>query len=70
MTRSEPRTRGAGLRIGVVWSRFNEAIVRELLAACDKALVELGVAADDIDVVSVPGALATALSCTPLKGVL
>ena len=57
MTRSEPRTRGAGLRVAVVWSRFNEDIVRELLAACDKALVELGVAADDIDVVSVPGAL-------------
>ena len=57
MTRSEPRARGAGLRVGLVWSRFNEEIVRELLTACDKALVELGVAADDIDVVSVPGAL-------------
>ncbi len=48
---------GSGLRIGIVWSRFNEEIVRELLTACDKQLVELGVRAADIDVVSVPGAL-------------
>ena len=53
----QPELRGAGLRIGVVWSRFNEEIVRELLTACDKQLVELGVAANDIEVVSVPGAL-------------
>jgi 6,7-dimethyl-8-ribityllumazine synthase len=52
-----PELRGAGLRIGVVWSRFNEPIVRQLLTACDKQLVEQGVAAKDIDVVSVPGAL-------------
>jgi 6,7-dimethyl-8-ribityllumazine synthase len=52
-----PVPSGAGLRIGIVWSRFNEAIVRELLTACDKQLVELGVRAADIDVVSVPGAL-------------
>lgn len=54
---SEPDLRGAGLRVGIVWSRFNEPIVQELLTACDKQLVELGVAAGDIDVVSVPGAL-------------
>ena len=53
----QPDLHGAGLRIGIVWSRFNEEIVRVLLTACDKQLVELGVAADDIDVVSVPGAL-------------
>jgi 6,7-dimethyl-8-ribityllumazine synthase len=52
-----PVPSGAGLRIGIVWSRFNEEIVRELLTACDKQLVELGVRAVDIDVVSVPGAL-------------
>ena len=54
---AEPDLRGNGLRVAIVWSRFNEAIVRQLLAACDKELVELGVAATDIDVVSVPGAL-------------
>ena len=57
MTRPVPQLDGKGLRIGVVWSRFNEEIVRELVTACDKQLVELGVAAADIDVVSVPGAL-------------
>jgi len=54
---AEPNLRGAGLRVGIVWSRFNEPIVQELLTACDKQLVELGVEAGDIDVVSVPGAL-------------
>ena len=57
MTRPSPQLKGEGLRIGVVWSRFNEEIVRELVTACDRQLVELGVAAADIDVVSVPGAL-------------
>jgi 6,7-dimethyl-8-ribityllumazine synthase len=52
-----PDLRGNALRIGIVWSRFNEEIVRQLVAACDKELVELGVSSDDIDVVSVPGAL-------------
>jgi 6,7-dimethyl-8-ribityllumazine synthase len=52
-----PPPRGQGLRVGIVWSRFNEDIVRELLTACDKELVGLGVDAADIDVVSVPGAL-------------
>ncbi|MBC8024237.1 MAG: 6,7-dimethyl-8-ribityllumazine synthase [Burkholderiales bacterium] len=56
-TAPQPQLRGEGLRIAVVWSRFNEEIVRELLTACDRQLVELGVAAADIDVVSVPGAL-------------
>ncbi len=53
----DPDLRGNGLRVAIVWSRFNEPIVRQLLAACDKELVALGVAATDIDVVSVPGAL-------------
>jgi 6,7-dimethyl-8-ribityllumazine synthase len=52
-----PPPDGKGLHVGIVWSRFNEDIVRELLTACDKQLVELGVGAADIDVVSVPGAL-------------
>ncbi len=52
-----PELRGEGLRVAIVWSRFNEEIVRELVTACDKQLVELGVAASDIDAVSVPGAL-------------
>jgi 6,7-dimethyl-8-ribityllumazine synthase len=54
---AEPDLRGNGLRIAIVWSRFNEEIVSALLGACDKRLVELGVAPAVIDVVSVPGAL-------------
>lgn len=57
MTTLQPDLKGAGLRIGIVWSRFNEQIVRQLLTACDKELVDLGVPAANIDVVSVPGAL-------------
>jgi len=66
MNRPGPLMRGEGLRIGVVWSRFNEEIVRELVTACDKELVELGVAAADIDVVSVPGALEIPLALQAL----
>jgi len=57
MTVATPSLRGTGLRIGIVWSRFNEPVVRALLTACDKELVDLGVDTRDIDVVSVPGAL-------------
>ena len=62
----QPDLRGAGLRIGIVWSRFNEDLVKELLTACDKQLVELGVAAADIDVMSVPGALEIPLALQAL----
>lgn len=54
---ANPELRGTGLRVAVVWSRFNEDIVRALLAACERRLVELGVARGDIHVTSVPGAL-------------
>jgi 6,7-dimethyl-8-ribityllumazine synthase len=57
MTNVSPSLAGRGLRVAIVWSRFNEELVRQLLTACDKQLVDLGVSADDIDVVSVPGAL-------------
>jgi 6,7-dimethyl-8-ribityllumazine synthase len=62
----QPDLRGAGLRIGIVWSRFNEEIVQALVTACDKQLVELGVAAADIDVLSVPGALEIPLALQAL----
>lgn len=57
MTTYQGGSRGEGLRVGIVWSRFNEEIVRALLTACDRELVALGVSPEDIDVVSVPGAL-------------
>ena len=66
MKQFAPQLRGEGMRIGIVWSRFNEDIVREELTACDRQLVELGVAASDIDVLSVPGALEIPLALQAL----
>jgi 6,7-dimethyl-8-ribityllumazine synthase len=66
MTTLAPDVSGKGLRVGIVWSRFNEELVRQLLTACDKQLVDLGVAAEDIDVVSVPGALEIPLALQTL----
>ena len=48
---------GAGLRVGVVASRFNEEIGAELLARARAELARLGVRAEDVTVASVPGAL-------------
>ncbi|HEU5004370.1 MAG TPA: 6,7-dimethyl-8-ribityllumazine synthase [Actinomycetota bacterium] len=47
---------GAGLRVGVVVSRFNEAVTEALKSGALAALAEAGVADDDVTVVSVPGA--------------
>jgi 6,7-dimethyl-8-ribityllumazine synthase len=47
---------GAGLRIGVVVSRFNQFITDRLLAGAVDALERSGAAADQIEVVRVPGA--------------
>ena len=66
MNAHTPDLKGEGLRIAIVWSRFNEEIVRQLLTACDKQLVELGVGADDIYVMSVPGALEIPLALQTL----
>lgn len=66
MNNVTPNLAGAGMRIGIVWSRFNEDIVQQLVTACDKQLVELGVATADIDVVSVPGALEIPLALQTL----
>jgi 6,7-dimethyl-8-ribityllumazine synthase len=48
--------RGAGRRVVVVASRFNETITRPLVDGALEALVAHGVAFDDIDIVWVPGA--------------
>jgi len=60
--RIAPSTAGAGLRVGIVVSRFNPAIGDGLLAGALRALGESGVADNDILVVSVPGALETPLA--------
>ena len=66
MNLGAPDLHGEGLRIGIVWSRFNEEVVRELVTSCDKQLLALGVDAADIHVVSVPGALEIPLALQTL----
>jgi 6,7-dimethyl-8-ribityllumazine synthase len=62
----EPDLKGAGLRIGIVMSRFNPEVGEALLAACSAALKKHGVAAADVRVVTVPGALEAPLALQKL----
>lgn len=48
---------GEGLHIGIVRARFNDDITSALSQACHSELLALGVEHDDIDEVTVPGAL-------------
>lgn len=57
---------GHGLSIGIVRSRFNEPVGKAMLLACEARLRELGVPADSITVVSVPGALESPLALQKL----
>lgn len=57
MKEIEKNLNGAGLRIGIVQSRFNPAICEGLLAACRTQLIQQGVSDTDITLASVPGAL-------------
>jgi 6,7-dimethyl-8-ribityllumazine synthase len=59
---------GEGLRIGIVRSRFNEAIGKASLEACAARLAELGVRDDDVTVLSVAGALEAPLALQRLAG--
>jgi 6,7-dimethyl-8-ribityllumazine synthase len=52
-----PDLDGAGMRIGIVQSRFNEWAGQALAEACVGELLALGVDEDDITRVTVPGAL-------------
>ncbi|MGH8900267.1 MAG: 6,7-dimethyl-8-ribityllumazine synthase [Egibacteraceae bacterium] len=47
---------GAGLRIVLVASRFNESVVRQLVAGASDCLRRHGVADDDLELAWVPGA--------------
>ena len=47
---------GAGRRMVVLASRFNEPVVKKLVDGAMEALIKHGVAFDDIDVIWVPGA--------------
>jgi len=57
MREIEKNPNGAGLRIGIVQSRFNPVVCEGLLAACHAQLLQSGVAEDDIVLATVPGAL-------------
>jgi 6,7-dimethyl-8-ribityllumazine synthase len=59
---------GAGLRVAIVRSRFNEAVGRAALAACLARLAECGVREGDVTVVTVPGALEAPLAAQKLAG--
>jgi 6,7-dimethyl-8-ribityllumazine synthase len=57
MKEIEKNLNGAGMRIGIVQSRFNTPVCEGLLAACRAQLVKQGVRDDDITLATVPGAL-------------
>jgi len=61
-----PDLDGAGLRIGIVQSRFNSWAGEALLAACVSELRELGVDEDDLTHVTVPGALEVPIALSKL----
>lgn len=61
MKELEKNLNGAGLRIGIVQSRFNTEVCEGLLGACRAQLVQQGVREDDITLSTVPGALEIAL---------
>ena len=52
----EGNFKGAGVKIAIVASRFNEFITKELIGGAEDALVRHGVNTSDIDVYRVPGA--------------
>jgi 6,7-dimethyl-8-ribityllumazine synthase len=58
----EPDHRGEGLRIGIVMSRFNTDVSEGLLSSCTAVLLKQEVAAEDIRIVTVPGALEAPLA--------
>jgi len=63
-----PNLDGAGLRIGIVMSRFNQDVCEGLLSACVDELLRLGVAEDDLLITTVPGALEIPLVLQKLAG--
>lgn len=57
---------GVGLHIGIVQARFNDNITQALVDACHSALLDLGVAEENITLVQVPGALEVPLALAAL----
>jgi 6,7-dimethyl-8-ribityllumazine synthase len=61
-----PDLDGAGLRIGIVQSRFNAWAGEALLESCISELRRLGVDEDDVTHVTVPGALEVPIALSKL----
>ncbi|HSQ82313.1 MAG TPA: 6,7-dimethyl-8-ribityllumazine synthase [Casimicrobiaceae bacterium] len=62
IARIDPDHRGEGRSVAIVLSRFNPRVGDGLLAGALRALDDAGVAAGDVTVVTVPGALETPLA--------
>ena len=62
----DPNLNGNGLKVGVVMARFNIDVCEGLLSACTAELKKLGVAAEDITIATVPGALEIPLALQTL----
>ena len=62
----ERRLEGEGLRIGIAMSRFNPEVGDGLLSSCTATLIKLGVAREDVLIVTVPGALELPLALQKL----
>ncbi|HEY2352114.1 MAG TPA: 6,7-dimethyl-8-ribityllumazine synthase [Candidatus Acidoferrum sp.] len=62
----EEKVDGAGLRFGIVVSRFNSAVTERLLKGAQEALRGAGAAEKDIEVVQVPGAFELPLAAKKL----
>ncbi len=57
MREIENNLNGAGMRIGIVQSRFNAPVCEGLLSSCRAQLAKQGVRDEDITLATVPGAL-------------
>ena len=57
---------GAGLRFGIVVSRFNSFITDRLLEAALQALLQSGAKNDDVEIVYVPGSFELPLAAKKL----
>ncbi len=62
MNRIEPNLNGQNLKIGIVQARFTNEIGSAMVEVARQKLVELGVADDDITLVTVAGALEVPLA--------
>jgi 6,7-dimethyl-8-ribityllumazine synthase len=63
---ADRRLSGKGLSVGLVQARFNQAVTDALAQACRSELLALGVDADQITEVQVPGALEVPLALQAL----